>query len=39
MASVPMQRSVSAFLQRQTQSLRDFWNRSRRLVPFFGNVR
>lgn len=39
MASVPMQRSVSAFLQRQTQSLREFWNRSRRLVPFFGNVR
>ncbi|MEL5849754.1 MAG: hypothetical protein U7M05_10370 [Candidatus Igneacidithiobacillus chanchocoensis] len=38
MASLPMQRSFSAFLQRQAHSLRQFWNQRRRLVPFFGNA-
>ncbi|MEY2341064.1 hypothetical protein AB4090_03020 [Acidithiobacillus sp. IBUN Pt1247-S3] len=39
MASAPMQRSLSAFLQRQAQSLRGVLNRGLRLVPFFGSAR
>ncbi|MCE5360864.1 hypothetical protein [Candidatus Igneacidithiobacillus taiwanensis] len=38
MASLPMQRSFLAFLQRQAHSLRQFWNQRRRLVPFWGSA-
>ncbi len=39
MGSAPMQRSLGAFLQRQTLALRSLWNRGLRLVPFLGNAR